>query len=291
MKNKIIINALSFDVEEWFQNTNMEKYVERRQWDRCESRIERNMEPILSLLEAKKTFATFFVLGWVAERHPDLIKRIAAQGHEIATHGWSHMRVYQQTPDEFEAELKKAINVLKDITGQPVLGHRAACFSITSNSQWVIDILMRNGIIYDSSIYPVMHDRYGMVGSPRFPYVLRQEKDKRLLEFPLATYKFLKINIPIAGGGYFRLYPYIFTRWCIDRLNQEGHPVMVYLHPPEFDTEQPGIKIDPINKFRIYVGINNNLKKLKKLLEDLRFAPVKEVLFSNITKQLPSVRV
>ncbi|MDO8603527.1 MAG: DUF3473 domain-containing protein [Candidatus Omnitrophota bacterium] len=283
MKNKII-NALSFDVEEWFHNTNMEKYVKRSEWDGYESRIERNIEPILSLLETKKTLATFFILGWVAQRHPDMVKRIAEKGHEIATHGWSHMRAYQQSPDEFEAELKKSINTLKNITGQSVLGHRAACFSITPDSQWVIDVLLRNGIMYDSSIYPVMHDKYGMIGSPRFPYVLRQEKGQRLLEFPLATYKFLKINIPVAGGGYFRLYPYSFTRLCINKLNQDGYPAMVYLHPPEFDTNQPKIKIDPINKFRIYVGINNNLKKLKQLLEDFKFAPVKEVLFSNIER-------
>ena len=282
MKNKMVINALSFDVEEWFHNNNMERYVSRSQWDRYESRIERNMEPILSLLEAKKTLATFFILGWVAQRHPVMVKKIAEKGHEIATHGWSHMRAYQQSPDEFEAELRKSINTLKDITGQPVLGHRAACFSITPDSQWVIDVLLRNGIVYDSSIYPVMHDRYGMIGSPRFPYVLRQEKGQRLLEFPLATYKFLKVNIPVAGGGYFRLYPYSFTRLCINKLNQDGHPAMVYLHPPEFDTNQPKIKIDPMNKFRIYVGINDNFKKLKQLLENFRFAPVKEVLFSNI---------
>jgi len=284
MKNKTVINALSFDVEEWFHNTNMERYVNRSMWDRYESRIEKNMEPILSLLEAKKTLATFFILGWVAEKHPGLVKKIAEKGHEIATHGWSHVRAYCQTPEEFENELKKSIDMLKNITGQTVSGHRAACFSITPDSQWVIDILMKNGITYDSSIYPVMHDKYGIKGSPRFPYVLRQKGCARLLEFPLATYKFLKINIPVAGGGYFRLYPYKFTKWCVNRLNKEGRPAVIYLHPPEFDTEQPAINIDPINKFRIYVGINNNFKKLKQLLEDFRFAPVKEVLFSNIER-------
>lgn len=274
----MIINALSFDVEEWFHNTNLEKYVDRSKWDSYESRIEKNIGPILSLLEKKKTFATFFILGWVAERHPEMVKEISDRGHEIATHGWSHKRAYQQTPDEFEAELKKAVDVLRNITGQSVSGHRAACFSITSRSEWVIDILMRNGIKYDSSIYPVVHDRYGMIGAPRFPYILRQEKGQRLFEFPLATYKFFKINIPVAGGGYFRLYPYSFTRWCMRRLNREGHPAMVYLHPPEFDTEQPDLKIDLLNKFRIYVGIKDNFKKLEKLLDDFKFAPVREVL-------------
>jgi polysaccharide deacetylase family protein (PEP-CTERM system associated) len=282
MGKKLIINALSFDVEEWFQNINMEEYLQRSLWDTFESRIEKNMEPILRLLEARKTLATFFVLGWVAQRHPDLIKRIAAQGHEIATHGWSHTRAYQQEPAEFEVELKQAINILKEITGQPVLGHRAACFSITSNSHWVIDILIRNGIMYDSSIYPIVHDRYGMARSPRFPYVLKQEKGRRLSEFPLSTYKFLDINLPIAGGGYFRLYPYALTRWFIDRLNRQGHPVMVYLHPPEFDMEHPKINMDPINKFRACVGIKNNFNKLKQLLEDFKFAPAKEVLSLNI---------
>lgn len=274
----MVVNALSFDLEEWFHNTHLEKYIKRSEWDRYESRIERNLEPILSLLGSKRVLATFFVLGWVAERHPDLIKKISDQGHEIATHGWSHVRAYQQGPDEFEAELKRAIDVLKSITGQPVLGHRAACFSITSDSQWVIDILMRNGFIYDSSIYPIVHDKYGMTRSPIFPYVIREQKNRRLVEFPLSSYKFLRINIPVAGGGYFRLYPYVFTRWFIEKLNQAGHPVMVYLHPPEFDPEQPEVKIDQVNKFRIYVGIKNNLKKLKRLLEDFSFVPVREAL-------------
>jgi polysaccharide deacetylase family protein (PEP-CTERM system associated) len=281
MDNKVVINALSFDLEEWFQNTHLERYVERSEWGNYESRIEKNVRSILSLLKQKGVLATFFVLGWVAERHPDLIKEISNQGHEIATHGWSHVRIYQQTKEEFETELKRSINLLKNITGKPVLGHRAACFSIVkSNLEWVTDTLMRNGISYDSSIYPVIHDKYGIPGNPRFPYVLREEKGRKLLEFPPSTCELPgKINIGMAGGGYFRIfYPYWLTRLLINRLNQTGYPVMVYLHPPEFDSEQPKLKVDPINNFRIYTGIKNNLKKLKRLLGDFRFAPVKEVL-------------
>lgn len=278
MRNNTVINALSFDVEDWFHCTHLEKFIERSQWEKCKSIVEHNVRLILEVLLAKKTLATFFVLGWVADRYPKLIKEISDQGHEIATHGWSHTRAYQQTLEEFKIELKKSIDILKDITGKPVLGHRAACFSITHNSQWVIDVLLENGISYDSSIYPVIHDKYGMAGTPRFPYVLVEKNRCKLIEFPPATYKSMGFNIPVAGGGYFRLYPYVFTSWVIRKLNKENHPVMVYLHPPEFDPKLPKLKLGLISSFRVYVGIKNNFHKLKHLLNDFKFAPVKEVL-------------
>ncbi len=281
MKGKMVINALSFDTEEWFQSTHLERYIKRSEWGKYESRIEKNLEPILSLLRQKGVLATFFVLGWVAENHPDLIKGISDKGHEIATHGWSHTRIYQQTKEEFESELKRSIGLLKDITGKPVLGHRAACFSVVkSNVQYVADILMKNGISYDSSIYPVsIHDRYGMAGSPRFPHVLREKDGKRLLEFPPSTWELPgKVNIGMAGGGYFKLFPYFITRYFIAKLNRAGYPAMVYLHPAEFDPAQPRIKTDLKNKYRIHLGIKNNFRKLKQLLEDFKFAPAKEVL-------------
>jgi len=275
----MVINALSFDLEEWFQSTHLEKYVKRSEWQNYESRIEKNIEPVLSLLKQKGVFATFFALGWVAEKHPDLIKRISDEGHEIAAHGWSHVRIYQQSQEEFEAELKRSKDLLEKITGKPVLGHRAACFSIVkSNSEWVIDALIKNGIMYDSSIYPIEHDRYGIPGSPRFPYVLREENGRKLLEFPPSTWRFLGVNIPMGGGGYLKLYPYFLTRYFIAKLNQSGRPAMVYLHPAEFDADQPRIKMDMINKQRQHLGVENNFKKFKQLLEDFRFAPVKDVL-------------
>lgn len=278
MDGKRIINALSFDVEEWFHCTHLEKYIHRSEWEDYESRIENSIQSILTLLKKKQTYATFFVLGWVAQRHPQVIKRIADQGHEIATHGWSHLRAAQQSPAEFEAELKKSKDLLQGITGQPISGHRAACFGLTSKTQWIIDVLLKVGFTYDSSIFPIIHDKYGMVKTPRFPYLLREQKGERLLEFPLSTLKFLGMNIPFAGGGYLRLYPYFLTRYFISRLNQAGQPAMIYLHPPELDPGQPKLKVDPINNFRIYVGINNNFRKLERLLGDFRFAPVKEVL-------------
>lgn len=274
----MMINALSFDLEDWFHNTHLEKYLNRSLWKTYPPRAEENTEKILSLLRSKGVYATFFVLGQVAERHPDLIRKISEQGHEIATHGWSHTRAYQQTPQEFESELKQSIKLLESITGEKVLGHRAACFSITANTQWVIDVLMRNDLAYDSSIFPIMHDKYGMVSAPRFPYVLRQQEGKKLIEFPPSTCQFFGMNIPVAGGGYFRLYPYQLTRMFISNLNRQGKPAIVYLHPPEFDTHQPELGIDPLNKFRIYIGVKGNFKKLKKLLGDFRFAPVKQVL-------------
>lgn len=278
MDKERVLNALSFDVEEWFVNTNLEKYIARSRWDSYDSRIEESTTFILSLLKEKKVLATFFVLGWVAQRHRALIKEITRQSHEIATHGWSHERIYKQTPEEFESELKMSIELLEDISGQKILGHRAACLSITAKSQWAIDILIKNGIAYDSSIYPIIHDQYGIVNAPRFPYILRQEGDKELWEFPMATFRLLKFNIPIGGGGYFRLYPYALTSFFIKQLNRAGNPAMVYLHPPEFDPRQPRLKIDPKNKFRVYVGLENNFVKLKRLLEDFEFAPVKDVL-------------
>ena len=278
MGNSVVINALSFDLEDWFHCTHLENFIERSQWEKCESIVEHNVRLILELLASKRTFATFFVLGWVADRHPKLIKEISGKGHEIATHGWSHTRAYQQTPEEFRMELKKSIDILEDITGKPILGHRAACFSVTRNSQWVIDVLLENGISYDSSIYPVMHDKYGMAGAPRFPYLLSGKNGGKLVEFPPATYKCMGLNIPVAGGGYFRLYPYAFTSWAIRKLNKENHPVMVYLHPPEFDPKLPRLKLGLLSNFRVYVGIKNNFHKLMRLLDDFKFAPVKEVL-------------
>jgi polysaccharide deacetylase family protein (PEP-CTERM system associated) len=278
MDNKKVINALSFDVEEWFHCTHLEGYIHRSEWETHQSRIENNIQSILALLKKKETRGTFFVLGWVAQRHPQVVKEIADQGHEIATHGWSHLRATQQSPEQFKAELKKSKDLLQKISGQTISGHRAACFGLTSRTQWIIDILLKMGFTYDSSIFPIIHDKYGMVKTPRFPYLLREQKGERLLEFPLSTLKFMGINIPFAGGGYFRLYPYFLTRYFISRLNQAGQPAMIYLHPPELDPGQPRLKIDPINNFRIYVGIKNNLRKLEKLLEDFRFAPAREVL-------------
>jgi len=278
VNEKGVTNALSFDVEEWFVNTNLEGQVQRSQWDNYESRIEKSTALILSLLEEKKVLATFFVLGWVAQRYPGLVKEIAKHGHEIATHGWSHKLIYNQNPGEFEDELKRSIELLEDLSGGKILGHRAACLSITAKSQWAIDILINNGIAYDSSIYPILHDRYGMVGAPRLPYILRKNGQKEIWEFPMATFRFSKLNIPMAGGGYFRLYPYMLTSFLMRRLNESGGPVMVYLHPPEFDPGQPRLKIGLKNKFRAYVGLENNFSKLKRLLEDFKFAPVRDVL-------------
>jgi len=278
MDKRTVINALSFDVEEWFHNTSLEKYIERSRWEACESTIERNVRALLFLLKEKGVFATFFTLGWIAERHPGLVREISGAGHEIATHGWSHTRAYQQTPEEFEAELRKSADLLEKITGQPVLGHRAACFAITPDTRWVIEALERGGFAYDSSIFPVAHDRYGMVGAPRFPYILRRNGARNLVEFPPSTWRFMGTNIPIAGGGYFRLYPYALTRFFIRDLNRRGHPAMVYLHPPEFDPDQPKVKMSPVDSFRVYVGIKSNFRKLERLLWDFKFAPVKEVL-------------
>jgi len=276
-----MINALSIDVEDYYQVSAFEPVVPYNTWGQFESRVERNTKVLLDVLDETSTYATFFVLGWVAERHPDLVKDIQARGHEVASHGYKHQRVYTQSPANFQEETKKSKMILEDIIGQAVNGYRAASYSITQESLWALDILIEEGFSYDSSIFPVWHDRYGIPNAERFSHHIQRERGT-IQEFPLSTLQFGKMNVPIGGGGYLRLFPYALTRWAIHRLNKmEAQPAIVYLHPWEVDPDQPRIQGSVLSKFRHYVNLNKTETTVRNLLRDFIFAPLGALLSKN----------
>lgn len=275
----IIHNALTIDVEEHFQVHAFESVIDRSGWDRIPSRVVANTRRILRLLAEHEVRATFFVLGWVADRYPDLVKEIALGGHEVATHGYWHELIYRQTPKEFAADLCQSLEAIsRAFSGLQPVGYRAPAFSITKQSLWALDILRGHSIIYDSSIFPLaVHDRYGINSANRFANKI----DDTLWEFPVSTIRMGKQNWPVAGGGYFRLFPLWLTRRAIRHLNGQGHPAVIYLHPWEFDPAQPRIPNAPLlSRFRHYVNIDKTESRLRKLLNEFEFAPMCDV-FAN----------
>lgn len=274
----MIRNALTIDVEDYFQVAALAEAVDRKDWSSMEYRVEKNTDQLLEMLERKDLRATFFTLGWVAERSPDLVRRIQKAGHEVASHGYSHQLVYSQTPEVFREETRKSKAILEDITGQPITGYRAASYSITAQSRWALDILCEEGFEWDSSIFPVHHDRYGMPGTPHEPYRLKAPNGGTLLEFPLSTCPIGSYRLPIAGGGYFRLYPYWLSRWGLGKINRAGQPFIFYLHPWEIDPGQPRLKVSAFSKFRHYNNLDKCMKRLNKLTDDFRFGTVSDVL-------------
>ncbi len=272
-------NAMTVDVEDYFHVSAFENVIDRSSWDHRESRVRVNTQRLLELFEIKKIHATFFVLGWVAERFTDLVREIAQHGHEVACHGYSHRLVYKQTPKEFQAETKQAKAIIEDQIQKPVLGYRAASYSITQNSLWALDILAELGFLYDSSIFPVHHDRYGIPASPRWPYQLQTLQGHTLVEFPLTTATLGKFKLPVAGGGYFRLYPYQVSSWAFKRINEhDQQPFIFYLHPWEIDPEQPRIEASLLSRFRHYNNLKHCHHRLERLLTDFPFTTVREVL-------------
>ena len=272
-------NALTVDVEDYYQVSAFESVVQFREWERYESRVEQNTYRLLELLDTHHTQATFFVLGWIAERHPALIRDIDIQGHEVASHGYAHQRVYTQTPAQFREETRRSKRLLENITGRSVLGYRAASYSITARSLWALDILQEEGFAYDSSIFPVRHDRYGIPKAQRFCHVLNGPRGPRCVEFPPSTVVFLRTNIPIAGGGYFRLFPYFLTHWGVQHLNlKERHPAMIYLHPWEVDPDQPHLQSGLLTRWRHYINLHKVEGRLRRLLQDFSFGTMVQVL-------------
>jgi len=270
-------NILTIDVEEYFQVENFKKVVRFSDWEKHESRVVQNTEKVLDILREKNVKITFFVLGWIAERFPQLVKKIHSEGHEIASHGYAHKLIYQQSQQEFREDLKKSKNILEKIIGEPVIGYRAPNYSITGKSIWAIDILMEEGFRYDSSTFPIHHDRGGLPDGKRFAHKICNHK-RHLWEFPISVNRIFNQNIPFSGGGYLRLLPYGFVKQSIKAINSHGHPAIIYLHPWEFDPEQPRIKTNYISEFRHYVNIEKTEQKLKALLTDFNFKPVKELL-------------
>lgn len=274
-----MLNALTIDVEDYYHVSAFESVVRFEDWHRHESRVENNTHRILEILDKYGVNATFFVLGWVAERFPELVREIAAHGHEVASHGFSHRRVYLQSVSQFREETKRSKKTLEDITGKPVHGYRAASYSITQKSLWALDILRDEGFLYDSSVFPIYHDLYGIPGSDRFCHVLNGSEGGNLVELPLSTVSLAGVNIPVAGGGYLRLFPYSFIQWAVKRLNEkEGHPAVIYLHPWEFDPDQPRIKANPLSRFRQYLNLKTTEGKFTRLMENFDFGTAFQVL-------------
>lgn len=273
-----IQNALTIDVEDYFQVAALAEAVDQDDWGSMEYRVEANTDRLLALFDERGIRATFFTLGWVAERSPALVRRIRDAGHEIASHGYSHQLVYNQSPEVFREETRKSKAILENITGEPVTGYRAASYSITAKSRWALDVLVEEGFTWDSSIFPVHHDRYGMPGTPHEPYLLRTPNGGTLTEFPLSTCPIGQYRMPIAGGGYFRLFPYSLSRWGLGWINRAGQPFIFYLHPWEIDTGQPRLKVKAFSKFRHYNNLDKCMGRLERLLGDFRFGSVSDVL-------------
>ncbi len=271
-------NILSIDVEEWFHPEAVQHLFPADSWDERESRVEGNVEKLLALFDSQNTKATFFVLGWTARKFPQLIKKMAAAGHEVATHGNSHRMVTKLTPDEFREDLAESISIIQEISGEKVLGFRAPTFSIVKETQWAWEIMLELGIEYDSSVYPIWHDRYGIPDAPRQPYIALKKEPRKLIEFPMPTLKIGNKNFPFGGGGYLRIFPLSFTKYAVKKFNGEGLPAIVYAHPWEFDTEQPRLKLGTIQTWRHYYNINSNLKKLDTLLTHFEWMSFKDFL-------------
>jgi polysaccharide deacetylase family protein (PEP-CTERM system associated) len=274
----MIRNALTVDVEDYFHVSAFADAINRNEWDRLPLRVGENTRRLLDLFERNHLKATFFVLGWVAERAPELIREIAARGHEVACHGQSHQLVYNQSPEVFRQETMQSKKLLEDIIGAPVRGYRAASYSITERSRWALDILAEAGFVYDSSIFPVRHDRYGMPGSPEYPYNMTTGNGHSLVEFPLSTARVLGYRLPVAGGGYFRLYPYTLSRYGLRQINRQEKPFIFYLHPWEIDPDQPRVEAKWLSRFRHYNNISRCEERLKRLFQDFSFDTAYAVL-------------
>jgi polysaccharide deacetylase family protein (PEP-CTERM system associated) len=267
----MVVNAMSIDVEDYFQVSVFDGIVARSQWDTMESRVVRNTHRLLDIFDEFEIHSTFFILGWVAERHRDLVQTIAARGHEVASHGYAHRLVYDQTHAAFRDDVRRAKAILEDASGRRVSGYRAPSYSITPRSLWAIDILIEEGYTYDSSIFPIRHDRYGIPVSDRRPYRI-ERSGKSIIEVPASTTRLGPLNVPIAGGGYFRILPYWWTRWGVHRVNEmEQRPAVFYLHPWEIDPEQPRLEAGRLSRFRHYRNLAATERRLRRLLSDFRF--------------------
>jgi len=263
-----IRNAMTVDVEDYFQVSAFAAHIPRESWESIPCRVERNIDRILALLDEKQAKATFFTLGWIAERYPAMVRHIVSNGHELASHGWAHQRVSDQEPQEFLDDIVRSKALLEDISGQKVLGYRAPSFSIGSNTLWALDLLEEAGYRYSSSIYPIQHDHYGMPDAPRFAFY--PKNNGGLLELPVTTVRLFKRNIPAGGGGYFRLWPYAFSHWLLQRINHlEKHSAIFYFHPWEIDYEQPRQEgISAKTRFRHYFNLRHMEKRVKALTRD-----------------------
>lgn len=268
------LNALSVDVEDWFQVGAFERTIRRADWDNLTHRVERNTDAVLALFAQEGVSATFFTLGWVAERYPALMRRIVEQGHELASHGYDHARVFTMTPDQFRADLGKARGLLEDASGQAVTGYRAPSFSIDSRTPWAHVVLAEEGYAYSSSVAPIRHDHYGWPDSPRFAW--RPVTGAPLVELPVTTAKLAGRTLAAGGGGFFRLLPYGFSRWAVAQVNGDAdRPAIIYFHPWEIDPDQPRVPNAPLrSKLRHYTNLSAMEGKLRRLTRDFSWTRV-----------------
>ena len=266
-------NVFTVDVEDYFQVSAFERHVDRARWDDFPSRVVDNTHRLLRLLDRRQVQGTFFVLGWVARRHPELVRTIHAAGHELASHGFWHRLVYEQTPDEFRRDLRESREAIAAVAGVVVTMYRAPSFSITARSLWALDVLVEEGFTLDASVFPIRHDRYGLPHAERTLHRLPTPAGDSIWEFPASTTRLVGMNLPVAGGGYFRLYPWSVTRRLLGRINAgERQPFMFYTHPWEIDPEQPRIAGPGLRaRFRHYVNLANTAGKLERLLETFQF--------------------
>lgn len=282
-------NALTIDVEDYFQVTAFERYVQRKEWDSFSLRVVDNTARVLDMLDEFSLQATFFVLGWVAERVPGVVREIGRKGHEIACHGYGHELVYRIGPEKFREDVRRAKNIIEDITGSPVYGYRAPSYSVTRKSLWALDILVQEGFSYDSSVFPIVHDVYGIPGGERFPHEIMTQTGK-IQEFPISTFD-MKIgpwhsHLPFSGGGYLRLVPAQLVELAISHINNhELQPAIIYFHPWEIDPGQPRIRAGLKSRFRHYLNLGRMELKVRYLLKNVRFSCMQNILKSKLDKR------
>ena len=273
-------NAMTIDVEDYFQVSAFANHISRDDWPHLPCRVERNMDIILELLDEHETRATFFTLGWIAERYPEMVRRIADNGHELASHGYHHLRANEQTIDEFRQDVNRSKGLLEDIAGKKIRGYRAPSFSINAKNLWALDVLLDEGYEYSSSIYPIKHDHDGMPDAPRFGF--RPMGPSGILEIPATTVPLFGRNLPASGGGYFRMMPYPFSRWLMNRVNaMENESCIFYFHPWEIDPDQPrqqGVSMK--TRFRHYVNLSKMEAKISALLSDFQWGRMDEIFLA-----------
>ncbi|MFQ5710086.1 MAG: XrtA system polysaccharide deacetylase [bacterium] len=285
-----MLNAITVDVEDWFHVAIFRKVIDRKDWDRQEVRIHANICRVLKLFEEFKVKGTFFVLGWIAERYPEVVLTIKKYGHEIGSHGYSHAIIYEHSKEDFVRDLERSISVLEKTIDEQIYSYRAPSYSITLQTLWALEMLSQKGIRYDSSIFPIKHDLYGIPAMPRFPFYIKCHNGQKLIEFPLSTVQIWKENVPISGGGYLRLFPFWFIKNGIKRLNDIGKPVILYFHPWELDPAQPRLHVNFVSRFRHYFNLEATESRLRRLLSEFEFSSLGEVMESlKIEYQWPSL--
>lgn len=276
-----VTNALTIDVEDYFQVSAFENNIDRKTWDSLEHRVSRNMDKIFEIFSQANVKSTFFILGWVAERYPDIVKKIIENGHELASHGYGHQRVSDLTRVQFTQDVTHAKNILEDISGHEIKGYRAPSYSIGKKNIWALEVLAETGHQYSSSIYPIQHDHYGYPEAPRFVF---KDTKTGLIEIPITTVQLFSRLFPAGGGGFFRFYPYFLSKWALNRVNKtDGQAAVFYLHPWELDPDQPRQKnISRKSNFRHYLNLSKTESRLRQLLSDFEWSSMSEVFIGNL---------